>query len=132
MRQGFKSSISLFRKPTLSASDLTQVAKSIRVYLSSMDTRSTIMADILFRKVKGSADLYAKELSSLLGQLKSPFKKGDKVGSNFHWGEKGNHSFLPPDYAREIAEWLRNQGTNPLSSIRPPFILAAAASQAIP
>ena len=71
------------------------------------------MADILFRKVKGSADLYAKELSSLLRDLKSPFKKGDKVGIKLHWGEKGNRSFLPPEYAREIAQWLRKLGTKP-------------------
>ena len=78
-----------------------------------MDIRRTIMTDILFRKVKGSADLYAKELSSLLGDLKSPFKKGDTVGIKLHWGEKGNRSYLAPDYAREIAQWLRKQGTKP-------------------
>ncbi|HET6459559.1 MAG TPA: DUF362 domain-containing protein [Syntrophales bacterium] len=68
---------------------------------------------ILFRKVVGQPDLYAKELSSLLDELRSPFKKGDTVGIKLHWGEKGNRSFLPPVYAREIARWLRKQGAKP-------------------
>jgi uncharacterized Fe-S center protein len=71
------------------------------------------MDEIVFRKVKGSADLYADELAMLLGDLKAPFRKGDRVGIKLHWGERGNHSFLPPVYARVIAEWLEKKGAKP-------------------
>jgi uncharacterized Fe-S center protein len=35
------------------------------------------------------------------------------VGIKLHWGEKGNRSFLPPVYARQIANWLRQRGYRP-------------------
>ena len=54
-----------------------------------------------------------ESLRKLLEDLPMPFKTGDRVGIKLHWGEKGNHSFLPPDYAREIATWLKQAGTKP-------------------
>jgi hypothetical protein len=71
------------------------------------------MADILFRKIEGSPDQYRKYLSFLLGDLKSPFKKGDKIGIKLHWGERGNNSYLPSTYAGEIVKWLQKQGAKP-------------------
>jgi uncharacterized Fe-S center protein len=41
-------------------------------------------------------------LRILLKELKTPFTSGQKVGIKLHWGERGNHTFLPPDLAREI------------------------------
>lgn len=52
-------------------------------------------------------------LSSLLQDMKHPFRKGDRVGIKLHWGERGNHSFLSPSYAKEIARWLLGQGIEP-------------------
>jgi len=71
------------------------------------------MAEIFFRKIEGSPDKYKKHLSFLLGDLKSPFEKGDKIGIKLHWGERGNNSFLPPTYAEEIVKWLHKQGAKP-------------------
>lgn len=45
-------------------------------------------------------------LRILLKELKTPFLPGQKVGIKLHWGERGNHSFLPPELAREIVRWL--------------------------
>ncbi len=52
-------------------------------------------------------------LRSLLQDMLHPFRKGDRVGIKLHWGERGNHGFLPPSYAREIARWLLSQGIEP-------------------
>ncbi len=71
------------------------------------------MSSILFRSIKGRSDQHIKALSSLLGDMKSPFKRGAVVGIKLHWGERGNHSFLPPVYAKEIAGWLIKQGAKP-------------------
>jgi uncharacterized Fe-S center protein len=71
------------------------------------------MADVLFRKVDGPPDQYLSHLSSLLNELINPFKRGDSVGIKLHWGERGNRSFLSPAYAKEISQWLINQGTKP-------------------
>lgn len=43
----------------------------------------------------------------LLEKLKIPFLPGQTVGIKLHWGERGNHSFLPPELAREIVRWLQ-------------------------
>jgi uncharacterized Fe-S center protein len=71
------------------------------------------MAAIIFQKIEGSPDQYTKTLSALLHDLKSPFKKGDRVGIKLHWGEAGNRSFLPPTYAKIIAQWLLEQDAIP-------------------
>jgi len=71
------------------------------------------MADILFCKVTGHPDGYLQVFNSLLGKLNSPFRKGDSIGVKLHWGERGNQSYLPPIYAREIVSWLTAQGTKP-------------------
>ncbi len=52
-------------------------------------------------------------LGSLLKELKHPFRKGESVGIKLHWGERGNHGYLPPSYAKEIARWLFSQGAEP-------------------
>jgi uncharacterized Fe-S center protein len=49
----------------------------------------------------------------MLGKMISPFKKGESIGIKLHWGERGNRSFLPPVYAKEIVKWLAGQGTSP-------------------
>lgn len=66
---------------------------------------------ILFKPVN---DTGRKEtLRALLQEMEHPFRSGDRIGIKLHWGEKGNHSFLPPAYAREIARWLQEQGMEP-------------------
>ncbi|MBM4271298.1 MAG: DUF362 domain-containing protein [Deltaproteobacteria bacterium] len=72
-----------------------------------------IMGEVLFREIDGSKDTYVEKLASLLGDLKNPFAKGDSVGIKLHWGERGNHSYLSPIYAKEISRWLRDQGAKP-------------------
>ncbi|MCD6418387.1 DUF362 domain-containing protein [bacterium] len=44
---------------------------------------------------------------------KIPFGSGDTVGIKIHWGERGNVSFLPPEYTREIVRWLKSMGAKP-------------------
>lgn len=71
------------------------------------------MGKVIFRESKGAPENYVKDLSSLLGELESPFERGDSVGIKLHWGERGNQSYLPPIYAKEISRWLREQGAKP-------------------
>lgn len=52
-------------------------------------------------------------LETLLSELEAPFGPGDAVGIKLHWGEKGNQSFLPPDYARALVAWLKSRGCSP-------------------
>lgn len=71
------------------------------------------MAHVLFRGIKDAPDQYTKTLSSLLEDIQSPFVAGTTVGIKLHWGERGNQSFLPPVYTKEIVAWLFAQGTKP-------------------
>ncbi len=71
------------------------------------------MKNTLFYKVEGPQEGYAKDLNSLLATFKSPFKKGDSIGIKLHWGERGNRSYLHPVYAKNIVQWLVEQGTKP-------------------
>ena len=57
----------------------------------------------------------AASLRLLLEELKTPFLPGQRVGIKLHWGERGNHTFLPPRLAREIVQWLKDMGTFPFA-----------------
>jgi hypothetical protein len=52
-------------------------------------------------------------LKMLLSSLTLTVKEKGYVGIKTHWGEKGNRSFLPPIFTREIANWIREQGCRP-------------------
>jgi len=52
-------------------------------------------------------------LRTLLTRLDYPFERGQSVGVKIHWGERGNHSFLPPHYTQEIVTYLRDRGYHP-------------------
>jgi uncharacterized Fe-S center protein len=71
------------------------------------------MSDVIFCKVEGPKEGYLNILNSLLGKMTSPFKKGESIGIKLHWGERGNRSYLSPNYAKEIVQWLDQQGTKP-------------------
>ena len=71
------------------------------------------MSDLVFQQSSGLSDQSVAALRSILAGLKPPFGKGDRVGVKLHWGEKGNRSFLPPVFAREIIRWLREMGAMP-------------------
>jgi uncharacterized Fe-S center protein len=70
--------------------------------------------NILFSKIqKPQQDAALAALKDLLTKVEHPFQEGDSVGIKLHWGERGNHSYLPPDYAREIVRWLHEKGVKP-------------------
>lgn len=71
------------------------------------------MADIDFESINRGEKPYIGALRNLLGKLRVPFASGDHVGIKLHWGERGNKSFLPPDYAREIIAWLMTRKMKP-------------------
>jgi hypothetical protein len=71
------------------------------------------MADFLYHQSNGLSEQSVSALHSLLAELKHPLKKGNRIGIKLHWGEKGNRSFLPPVFAREIVQWLQTLGTKP-------------------
>ena len=71
------------------------------------------MADLFREILRGKEKPYTESLRKILGQFQSPFIAGDSVGIKLHWGERGNKSYLPPDYAKEIAGWLIAQGAKP-------------------
>lgn len=71
------------------------------------------MTEFLLEPVTSKEKPYVETLQKLLGKFQSPFALGDSVGIKLHWGERGNTSYLPADYAREIARWLTAQGAKP-------------------
>jgi hypothetical protein len=72
-----------------------------------------IMAETRFYETGGKQELSVDVLRTLLDDLTPPFSKGDSVGIKLHWGEKGNHSYLPPIFAKEIVRWLKEGGMKP-------------------
>jgi len=72
------------------------------------------MDESIFQKTDGNIENHIVSLRSLLDKLKVPFRKGNTVAIKLHWGERGNTSYLPPHYAREIVEWLKKHRTIPL------------------
>ncbi len=71
------------------------------------------MTDLRYQQSSGLSGQSISALRSLLDGLKPPYGKGDRVGVKLHWGEKGNCSFLPAVFAREIIRWLRALGAIP-------------------
>ena len=71
------------------------------------------MQDVIYQPGAGLGEESLQALRSLLAQLKHPFKPGERIGVKLHWGEKGNHTFLPPVFAKEIVEWLQGLGAKP-------------------
>jgi hypothetical protein len=71
------------------------------------------MHDILFASALGVGEPSRQALNALIARLTHPFKTGDRVGIKLHWGERGNHSFLPPAFAGEIVAWLSGLGARP-------------------
>ena len=69
--------------------------------------------DFLFLPTGGSQQERVASLRDLLAKMQHPFRMGDSVGVKLHWGELGNHSYLPPEYAREIVRWLKDIGAQP-------------------
>ena len=66
-----------------------------------------------FSETQGSEQETVASLKDLLYRMPHPFREGDAVGVKLHWGERGNHSYLPPVYAREIVRWLQENGARP-------------------
>jgi uncharacterized Fe-S center protein len=71
------------------------------------------MQDVIYQPCEGLGDPSLQALQMLLAQYTPPFKKGDRIGVKLHWGEKGNHTFLPPVFAKEIIQWLLQIGASP-------------------
>jgi len=66
-----------------------------------------------FTPTDGNQQVAIEALQDILSKIELPFSKGSTVGIKLHWGEKGNHSFLEPVYAREIVRWLVSKGNKP-------------------
>ena len=71
------------------------------------------MKETLFHRSQDQ-ESHIAALRALLAEIDVPYGRGDRVAVKLHWGERGNESFLPPRYAREIVRWLTDQGTRPL------------------
>jgi len=69
--------------------------------------------NLLFSKIKDHRQDAMTALKDLLGKMDHPFQKGDSIGIKLYWGERGNHSYLPPEYTREIVRWLHEKGVKP-------------------
>jgi uncharacterized protein len=52
-------------------------------------------------------------LQEQLNVIKKPFRPGNRIGIKLHWGERGNRSFLPPDFAKAIIDWILINGGCP-------------------
>lgn len=68
---------------------------------------------IQFQKCSSIEESRLTALKSVLAKTEKPFKRGDNVGIKLHWGEIGNKNFLSPVYAREIVQWLQEDGLKP-------------------
>ena len=71
------------------------------------------MNQTIFYPFQGDMNERLTSLHQLLKNLQPPYNIGDSVAVKLHWGERGNTSFLPPHYAREIVHWLNNRGMKP-------------------
>ena len=69
--------------------------------------------DVFFEPSGKSVEENLEALKRILGKFDGFFKKNDVVGIKLHWGERGNESYLPPDYAALVASWLKEQGAKP-------------------
>lgn len=72
-----------------------------------------VISELYVEKVTHQRKPYRESLQKILARLKSPFAAGEAVGIKLHWGERSNTGFLPPDYAKEIAGWLKERGVKP-------------------
>jgi len=66
-----------------------------------------------YREQHSKIESWAYTLQVELERLAYPFHPGDSIGIKLHWGERGNRSFLPPDYAKAVINWVRNHGGRP-------------------
>ncbi|PKN36072.1 MAG: 4Fe-4S ferredoxin [Deltaproteobacteria bacterium HGW-Deltaproteobacteria-19] len=62
---------------------------------------------------RSKVEIWSPALHDVLELLKNPFHPGDRIGVKLHWGERGNRSFLPPDYAKAIIDWILKKGGHP-------------------
>lgn len=69
--------------------------------------------DVLFFQTDGSIEENLTALRLLLDRLEIPYRKGATVAVKLHWGERGNTSFLSPQYAKEIVQWLARNKVKP-------------------
>lgn len=71
------------------------------------------MEETLLNRLSPETGEKTPSLRMLLERLRTPFAAGQRVGIKLHWGERGNHSFLPPSLAREVVLWLKEMGVSP-------------------
>lgn len=71
------------------------------------------MNDTIFCPTQGDMSERMASLRQLLNSLRLPYGAGDSIAVKVHWGERGNTSFLPPEYTREIVGWLYDCGMKP-------------------
>jgi len=69
--------------------------------------------DMRFERSDGTQAGAISALRRILENVEHPFPAGGSVGVKLHWGERGNHSYLDPAYAREIVSWLASLGCKP-------------------
>ncbi len=69
--------------------------------------------DVRYQPSRGPREKQVEDLRALLQALPAPFGRHDRVGVKLHWGERGNTSHLPPDFAREVVRWLQARGCAP-------------------
>ena len=72
-----------------------------------------IKKEIVFKKCIASEKSRLSALKAVLAEMCLPFSPGDVVGIKLHWGERGNKNYLPPVYAKEIANWLKIKKLKP-------------------
>jgi uncharacterized Fe-S center protein len=71
-------------------------------------------ADVRFIRWAETHAQTAAKLGSFLQEVRPKFLfDGAKIGIKVHWGEPGNITFLPPDYARAVAQFVISQGGKP-------------------
>jgi len=69
---------------------------------------------VYFIPWRGNHEEMAERLTEHLETNNPPFLKSKaKIGIKVHWGEPGNITFLPPDYARSVAQTVLNSGAKP-------------------
>jgi hypothetical protein len=69
---------------------------------------NTILGDIF--ETRGTTP---EALRRLLNRVPFDPAAGSRIGIKLHWGERGNQTFLSPQYTREIVRWLKKRGMKP-------------------
>ncbi|MBN1828813.1 MAG: DUF362 domain-containing protein [Deltaproteobacteria bacterium] len=71
------------------------------------------MKSVIVEKISSEQGVYIEALSRLLDKMEFSFHRGHRIAIKIHWGERGNKTFLRPEYTVLLVKHLKSRGLNP-------------------